>query len=148
MATIVIVSGYFNPLHKGHVRMIRHARELGDKCVVIINNDAQQILKKGKIIMDEAERLEIVSALRDVEKAVVSIDQDMTVALSIEMVAKMFPNDHLIFANGGDRSDKERVPGAESEVCDRLGIEQQFGIGGEDKPQSSSNINKALGHEA
>jgi hypothetical protein len=72
----------------------------------------------------------------------------MTVALSIEMVAKMFPNDQLIFANGGDRSDKERVPGAESEICNRLGIEQRFGIGGEDKPQSSSNINKALGHEA
>jgi cytidyltransferase-like protein len=148
MATIVIVSGYFNPLHRGHVRMIKHARELGDKCVVIINNDVQQHLKKGKIIMDEQERLEIVSALRQVDEAIIAVDQDNTVALSIEVIAKNHPNDSFIFANGGDRSDKERIPGAESLMCEKLGIEQRFGVGGEDKPQSSSSINKALGHEA
>src|SRR5690349_20266258 len=76
MATIVIVSGYFNPIHKGHIRMIKHAKKLGDKLVVIVNNDKQQHLKKGKIIMPEDERHEVVTALRDVDEVILSIDED------------------------------------------------------------------------
>jgi len=146
MATIVIVSGYFNPLHKGHVRKIQHAKQLGDICVCVVNNDVQQHLKKGKIIMDEQERLEIMTALRDVDRAVLSIDQDPTQSETLRMLAKEYPNDSLIFANGGDRSERKTIP--EAEVCDEYKIELVFGVGGEDKPQSSSNINKALGHEA
>lgn len=145
MATIVIVSGYFNPLHKGHVRMITHARQLGDKCVVIVNNDAQQHLKKGKIIMDEEERLEVISALRDCDEAILSVDQDPTVARTLELVAKNHPGDKLIFANGGDRVDRSTIP--ETPVCEQYHIEQVFGIGRDGKSNSSSTINKALGRE-
>lgn len=145
MATIVIVSGYFNPIHKGHIRMIRHAKKLGDKLVVIVNNDKQQHLKKGKIIMPEDERHEVVTALRDVDEVVLSIDQDRTVMKTLEHVGKKYTGHKIIFANGGDRSSVTTIP--EAAVCDELGIDLQFGIGGDDKPQSSSNINKALGLE-
>lgn len=142
---IVIVSGYFNPIHRGHVRMLKHARQLGDKLVVVVNNDVQQQLKKGKIIMAEDERQEVVSAMRDVDEVVLSVDQDRTVCQSIEMVAKRYAGHTLIFANGGDRASTKDIP--ETEVCARYQIEMHFGIGGTDKPQSSTNINRALGHE-
>lgn len=145
MKTIVIVSGYFNPLHRGHVRMFRHARQLGDKLVVIVNNDKQQHLKKGKVIMPEDERQEVVAAMRDVDEVVMAIDQDRTVCRTLEFIAIEHSAERLIFANGGDRSSPKAIP--ETEVCEKFGIEMQFGIGGEDKPQSSSNINQALGFE-
>jgi cytidyltransferase-like protein len=145
MSTIVIVSGYFNPMHRGHVRMVQHAKKLGDKLVVIVNNDKQQHLKKGKIIMSEDERQEVVTALRDVDEVVLSIDQDRTVMKTLEHVGKKYSGHKIIFANGGDRSSVKEIP--EAEICKQLDIDLLFGIGGEDKPQSSSNINKALGLE-
>lgn len=143
--TVVIVSGYFNPIHKGHVRMIRHARQLGDYLIVIVNNDAQQLQKKGKIIMPQDEREEIVAALRDVDEVVLATDQDRTVCKTLEIIAIEHSSDRLIFANGGDRAAPKDIP--ETAVCNEFGIEMKFGVGGEDKPQSSTNINKALGHE-
>ncbi len=145
MATIVIVSGYFNPIHRGHVRMVQHAKKLGDKLVVIVNNDKQQHLKKGKIIMTQDERQEVVTALKDVDEVILSIDQDRTVMKTLEHVGKKYSGHKIIFANGGDRSSVKAIP--EAEVCADLGIDMQFGIGGEDKPQSSTNINKTLGLE-
>lgn len=145
MSKIVIVSGYFNPLHRGHVRMLRHGRQLGDKLICIVNNDKQQVLKKGKVIMAEDERMEVVAAMRDVDEVVLSLDDDRTVMKTLEFIAVEHSNDHLIFANGGDRSSPKEIP--ETAVCQEFGIELIFGVGGEDKPQSSSNINKALGHE-
>lgn len=145
MATIVILSGYFNPIHRGHIRMVQHAKKLGDRVVVIVNNDTQQHLKKGKIIMAADERQEVVTALRDVDEVLLSIDQDRTVMKTLEHVGKKYSGHKIIFANGGDRSSVKTIP--EAEVCERLGIELIFGVGGDDKPQSSSNINKALGLE-
>ncbi len=145
MSTIVVLSGYFNPIHRGHIRMVQHARKLGDKVVVIVNNDIQQHLKKGKIIMTEGERQEVVSALRDVDEVILALDQDRTVMKSLEHIVKKHPGHKVIFANGGDRSSVKTIP--EAVVCDQLGIELVFGVGGEDKPQSSTNINKALGVE-
>lgn len=145
MATIVIVSGYFNPMHRGHVRMVKHAKQLGDKLVVIVNNDKQQRLKKGKIIMPEDERQEVVTALRDVDEVILSIDEDRTIMKTLEHVGQKYSGHKIIFANGGDRSSVKEIP--ESEVCHELGIDLKFGIGGDDKPQSSTNINKALGRE-
>ncbi|MEK7636902.1 MAG: adenylyltransferase/cytidyltransferase family protein [Patescibacteria group bacterium] len=145
MSTIVIVSGYFNPIHRGHIRMVQHAKKLGDKLVVIVNNDKQQHLKKGKIIMAEDERREVVTALRDVDDVILSIDQDRTVMKTLEHVGKKYRGHKIIFANGGDRSSVKEIP--EAEVCQQLGIDMHFGVGGEDKAQSSSNINKALGLE-
>jgi cytidyltransferase-like protein len=70
--TIAIVSGYFNPLHVGHIRMMREARELGEMLIVIVNNDDQQILKKGRIILQEHDRMEVVESLRVVDLAMLS----------------------------------------------------------------------------
>ena len=146
MKKMVIVSGYFNPVHIGHLRLIKAADKLGDKLVVIVNNDKQQLLKKGKIIMKEDERLEIVESIRYVDEAVLSVDEDPTIVKTLEKVAAKYANDfQVIFGNGGDRKSKSEVP--ESVVCDKYGIEMLFDVGGTDKPNSSSNINKLRGLE-
>ena len=142
---IVIESGYFNPLHGGHLDMIEAGKKLGDKLIVIVNNDKQQLLKKGKIILTEDNRARVMVALRDIDEVVVSIDDDPTVIKTLEMIAQKYPNDELIFANGGDRSSAKVVP--ETEVCEKYGIEMLFGIGGESKADSSTRINQETGDE-
>lgn len=141
---VVIVSGYFNPLHGGHLDMIESARAMGDKLIVIVNNDKQQMLKKGKIILDEKNRLRLMRALRDVNQVVLSVDDEPPVINTLEMVARQHPGDELIFANGGDRDSEKAIP--ETEVCKRYGIEMRFDAG-EGKPDSSTRINQAVGHE-
>ncbi len=140
----VIVSGYFNPLHGGHLDMIEEAAKMGDSLVVIVNNDKQQVLKKGKIILDEANRLRLMRALKGVDQVVLSIDEDPTIIKTLELVASQHPGDQLIFANGGDRDSEKEIP--EAEVCRQYGIEMRFDAG-EGKPDSSTRINQALGHE-
>ncbi|NDD84749.1 hypothetical protein EBZ38_10850, partial [bacterium] len=102
---IAIVSGYFNPLHGGHLDMIESAKALGDKLVVIINNDQQQVLKKGKVILDEQNRMRLMAALRDVDDVVLSVDTDPGQSQTLRKVRQLYPNDELIFCNGGDRDD-------------------------------------------
>lgn len=148
---VVIVSGYFNPLHGGHLDMIEAARAMGDKLIVIVNNDKQQVLKKGKIILDEKNRLRLMRALRDVNEVVLSIDDyklesgEIPQINTLEMIARQHPGDELIFANGGDRGSEKAIP--EVEVCKKYGIELRFDAG-EGKPDSSTRINQATGHEA
>jgi len=144
MTTAVIVSGYFSPIHVGHLDMIEAASALGDEVIVIVNNNAQQVIKKGKVIIDEADRLRIVQALRAVDHAIIAVDEDRTVCASLEAVAEQFSDRTLIFANGGDRK-PEFVP--EAEVCERYGIELRFGVGGDNKADWSSRINVELGLE-
>jgi len=140
----VIVSGYFNPLHGGHLDMIEAAAKLGDHLIVIVNNDKQQVLKKGKIILDEKNRLRLMRALKGVDQVVLSIDEDPTIIKTLEMVAEQHPGDELIFANGGDRDSAKEVP--ESDVCERYNIEMVFDAGGTEKADSSTRINQAMGH--
>ena len=125
----VAVSGYFDPIHVGHLEYLKLAKELGDKLVVIVNNNHQCILKKGKPFMDEADRVEIVKALEIVDEVFLSIDQDKSVCASLEEVK---PN---IFANGGDRHTGE-VP--ETAVCKTNNIKIVDGLGG--KIRSSSDL--------
>jgi glycerol-3-phosphate cytidylyltransferase/D-beta-D-heptose 7-phosphate kinase/D-beta-D-heptose 1-phosphate adenosyltransferase len=141
---VVIVSGHFNPLHGGHIDMIEAARKMGDKLIVIVNNDKQQMLKKGKIILDEKNRLRLLRALRDVNEVVLSVDEDAPVIHTLEMIAKQHPGDELIFANGGDRDNEQAIP--EADICREYNIEMRFdaGIG---KSDSSTRINQAIGHE-
>lgn len=141
----VIVSGYFNPLHGGHLDMIEAAAKLGDHLIVIVNNDKQQVLKKGKIILDEKNRLRLMRALKGVDQVVLSVDEDPTIIKTLEMVAEQHPGDELIFANGGDRDSAKEVP--EAEVCERYGIEMIFDAGGIEKADSSTRINQAMGHD-
>lgn len=123
----VAASGYFNPLHKGHVEYLQKARALGDYLVVIVNSDLQRAIKNSKPFMDEQERMFIVGALECVDEVFLSIDEDATVCRSLEAVS---PD---IFAKGGDRFAKE-IP--EARVCQQLGINMVDGLGG--KIQSSS----------
>jgi cytidyltransferase-like protein len=139
---IVIVSGFFNPLHGGHLDMIEAAAAMGDKLVVIVNNDKQQILKKDKIILSEDNRARLIRALRHVDEVVISVDEDPAVIESIRLVAEKYPGHELIFANGGDRDSEKVIP--ETAVCDELGIRMVFGLG--EKVDSSTRINQALGH--
>ncbi len=131
---VVCVSGYFNPLHIGHISLFNRAKELGDYLVVIVNSDDQVKLKGSVPFMKEEERAAIISNLRMVDEVLVSIDEDKSVCKSLE---KVNPD---IFANGGDRKNENDI--LEKEVCDRLGIEMVFGVGGNEKQQASSELIK------
>lgn len=142
--TAVIVSGFFSPLHDGHLDMIEAAAASGDKLIVIVNNNDQQLAKKGQLIMDEQARLRIVQALRVVDEAFVAVDEDRTVSASLAQIAEKYGADHrLVFANGGDRESGAVVP--EAAVCTDYGIEMIFDMGGSEKADSSSRINMLLG---
>ncbi|MDH3679817.1 MAG: adenylyltransferase/cytidyltransferase family protein [Acidimicrobiia bacterium] len=145
-ATATIVSGFFSPLHAGHLDMIEAAAELGDKLIVIVNNNDQQVAKKGKLIMDEQIRLRIIRALRVVDEALIAVDEDRTVSASLKLVAEKYGDEYrLVFANGGDRASGKVVP--ETSVCEEHGIEMVFGVGGNEKVDSSTRINLLLGVE-
>lgn len=126
---VVAISGYFDPIHVGHLEYINMAKKLGDKLVVIINNNYQCELKKGKPFMDEKDRVTIVSNLKNVDEVFLSIDKDKTVCASLE---KIKPD---IFANGGDRKNYE-IP--ESVICKKYDIKIIDGLG--DKIRSSSDL--------
>jgi len=124
---VVAVSGFFNPLHVGHIEMIEKAKKLGDKLIVIINNDKQVALKGRVPFMSEKDRMKIISSLRDVDKVVLAID-DYKLANGeipvIKTLAKVRPD---IFANGGDRHNIVNVP--EYPICQKLGIKLVDGLG-------------------
>jgi cytidyltransferase-like protein len=117
---IVIVSGYFNPVHKGHIEYFNKAKEHGDKLYVIVNNDKQRELKGSKEFQDEDERMFIIENLKMVDKAILSIDTDRTVCQTLGMIhSGEDPSNELIFANGGDQNNNS-IP--ERQVCDWWGI--------------------------
>ncbi len=145
---IVITSGYFNPLHGGHLDLIEAAADMGDKLIVSVNNDAQQMMKKGKIILDEQNRLRLIRALKGVDEAILTIDTENTYQTeTLDMLGKKYPNDELIFAKGGDRSSEDAMPEPELEVCKKHDIKIVFGVGGTEKADSSTRINRATNHE-
>ena len=125
---VVAVSGYFNPVHIGHINYLKVAKSLGTKLVVIVNNDVQVKLKGAVPFMKEKERMEIVAALKPVNRVVLSIDKDRSVCKTLALIK---PD---IFANGGDRTN-DNIP--EVAACQKLGIKMVFGVGG-GKVQSSS----------
>jgi cytidyltransferase-like protein len=131
---IVIVSGYFNPLHKGHIDYFDKSKELGNKLYVIVNNDKQRELKGSKEFQDEDERMFIIQNLKMVDRVFLSIDTDRTVCQTIGMIHSLEdPSNELMFANGGDQLN-DTIP--ERQICDWLGIKLIDGLG--DKIQSSS----------
>ena len=131
---VIIVSGYFNPIHKGHIEYFNNAKALSDELFVIVNNDGQRALKGSKVFQQEEERLFIVSNITSVDHCILSIDQDRTVCKTIEKIATNFGQEYdLHFANGGDQNNKT-IP--EIAICDLMGISLIDGLG--DKIQSSS----------
>lgn len=147
----VIVSGYFNPLHGGHLDMFEAASQLGDYLIVVVNNDVQQVMKKGKVILEEQNRLRLIEALRIVDEVILSLDKaDTSQTSTLRMIRQKYPDDELLFANGGDRSTGLSLPENEYAMCQSCNIEMVFGVGSHEveKRDSSTRINQATGHEA
>ncbi len=146
---VVICSGYVNPLHSGHVKYLEEASRLGDYLVMIVNSDKQVEIKGSTPFMNQDERVYIVQALRCVDLAVISKSQDGTVCSDLELIhsesIKHFENGKasLVFAKGGDRI-KGNVP--EEQICEKLGIEIVYGVGGE-KITSSSELLEKVKHD-
>lgn len=142
---IAIASGYFNPVHKGHIELFERAKEICDRLIVIVNNDVQRELKGSKEFQNEEERCKIISSLKPVDGVLLSIDTDRTVRESLKLLSERYKKQEinlmqpdntqykLIFINGGDQFSNEV---AEREVCNEYGIYMIDGMGG--KIQSSS----------
>jgi len=127
--SIACVSGYFDPIHIGHIEYFKLSKTKADKLMVIVNNDDQAILKKGKAFMPVEERMKIIEELKCVDYVVRSIDVDRTVCRTLETVEPR----PTYFCNGGDQNNNS-IP--ESKICKELGIELLDGFG--EKIQSSS----------
>jgi cytidyltransferase-like protein len=134
MQKIIIVSGYFNPIHKGHLEYFINAKAHGDLLFVIVNSDHQRALKGTKEFQREEERLFIVQHIKEVDQAFLSIDEDRTVCKTLEFLHQQYGKNYRIsFANGGDQTNQS-IP--ETPICQALGIELIDGLG--EKIQSSS----------
>mmetsp|Transcript_52110 Transcript_52110/g.166940 ORF Transcript_52110/g.166940 Transcript_52110/m.166940 type:complete len:147 (+) Transcript_52110:102-542(+) len=129
---VVVASGYFDPLHYGHIEYLQRSKDLGDKLIVVVNNDTQAALKKGQPFMPARERVKLVRSLACVDAAIESVDQDRSVCKTLAII---HPD---IFTNGGDQRN-ENIP--EAQVCAELGIHMVDGLG--DKIQSSSWLIKS-----
>jgi cytidyltransferase-like protein len=134
MKTIVLVTGGFDPIHSGHISYINAAKNLGDILVVGVNSDDWLRRKKGQEFMPSSERIDIIQNLKAVNHCILFDDTQNHAIEAIRNVKLMYPNDHIIFANGGDRT-SENIP----EMIEP-GVEFVFGVGGEDKKNSSSWI--------
>jgi cytidyltransferase-like protein len=132
---IVLASGYFNPFHIGHLEYLELAKKIGDKLIVIINNDEQVKIKGSVPFMNQEDRMKIIQALKCVDEVFLSIDKDGSVCKSIEFLAKT--KGANVFAKGGDRN-TYNIP--EKQICDKLGIERIDGLGA--KIRASSELIK------
>jgi cytidyltransferase-like protein len=134
MTTIVVVSGGFDPIHSGHIRLIKEARLLGDQLIAGINSDEWLARKKGRAFMPWQERLCVLNNLRQVDEVYTFDDDDGTAYHLLQQVRAHYPEARIIFANGGDRT-QDNIP--EMTIP---GIEFVFGVGGTNKANSSSWI--------
>lgn len=139
---IVITSGYYNPVHRGHVEYLQLAKRLFFETyhIAIVNNEKQSLDKKGRVVIPLEDRTAVVEAIRYVDEVFISIDEDKSVCKSLEYLAKQHTGEKIVFAKGGDRYSGE-IP--EKKVCDQYNIEIIDGLG--EKIQSSSEITRDWG---
>ena len=139
---VVVISGFFNPLHIGHIDYISSARNLGDFLIVIVNSDEQVKIKGSVPFMNQDDRLRIIRNIKGVDRSVIAIDKDGSVCQTIREEFRRLQNDpffeDMIFANGGDRKEGG-VP--EDVLEEELGVRMIYNAGGH-KVQSSSNLIK------
>jgi cytidyltransferase-like protein len=135
-----IVSGYFNPLHQGHLDLFEAAAERSGYLIVVVNNDRQQHLKKGRIIQEEQIRARIVRALRVVDDVYVAVEDGPGIDGTFDLIRAGYPDTVLEFCNGGDRRDLDDLPSEELVAAQRNDIALHYGIGGTDKADSSTRI--------
>lgn len=136
MKTIVLITGGFDPIHSGHIAYLQAAKKLGDILVVGVNSDAWLAKKKGRAFMPVLERTAILRGMTGVDFVIDFDDSDGSAKHAIWMVRQSYPQDRIVFANGGDRTNAN-IP--EMDVKDD-NLEFVFGVGGEDKKNSSSWI--------
>jgi glycerol-3-phosphate cytidylyltransferase/D-beta-D-heptose 7-phosphate kinase/D-beta-D-heptose 1-phosphate adenosyltransferase len=140
-----IVSGYFNPFHQGHLDLFEQARERTGYLIVVVNNDAQQLLKKGRVIQTEDVRTRIVAALRCVDDVVLAVESGPGIDETFDAIRARYPDTELEFCNGGDRSPLgDGLPTAEQDAAARNAIELVYGVGGDAKADSSTRIQAEL----
>jgi glycerol-3-phosphate cytidylyltransferase/D-beta-D-heptose 7-phosphate kinase/D-beta-D-heptose 1-phosphate adenosyltransferase len=139
-----IVSGYFNPFHQGHLDLFEAARERTGYLIVIVNNDRQQVLKKGRVIQEEEIRARIVRALRVVDDVYVAVEDGPGIDGTFDVIRSAYPDTELQFCNGGDRRNVDELPVDEAKAAARNNITLYYGVGGTDKADSSTRILAAM----
>lgn len=139
---IMVLSGGFDPLHVGHIRMIQHARDMAALVVVGVNSDDWLTRNRGRVGTNFEERCELVASIRGVTSAVGFDDDDDTAVSLLKMVCRLSPGARIAFGNGGDRT-STNVP--EVEICRELGVDLVWGVGG-DRVESSSGVIESSQH--
>ncbi len=143
-ATVTISSGYFDPIHPGHLSYLRASRDAGNFHIVILNSDKQALKKKGYSFLDQESRKEILESIVYVDSVVLSIDEDESIAKTLEsIVADNYQEVNYIFCNGGDRGLLSNSS-KEVDICEKYGIHMLYGVGGQDKIFSSSELVKRV----
>jgi cytidyltransferase-like protein len=135
-----IVSGYFNPFHNGHLDLFESAAERSGYLIVIVNNDRQQILKKGRVIQEQDVRARIVRALQVVDDVYIAVEDGPGLDGTFDVIRSEYPDTVLEFCNGGDRRSLDDLPTEEMAAAERNDITLHYGIGGTDKADSSTRI--------
>ena len=136
--TIAIVSGGFDPIHPGHIMMMEECKKFSDYLIVGLNSDVWLTRKKGNFFMDMKHRSYVVSRLKVVDETMEFNDNDNSASDLLKKVVEKYPGTKVVFANGGDRSDPSKV--RELEIAEKLKIELKFGVGGNHKESSSSDL--------
>tara|TARA_B100000767_G_C19680959_1_gene499565 strand:- start:383 stop:1162 length:780 start_codon:yes stop_codon:yes gene_type:complete len=135
-----LVSGGFDPVHVGHLRMFQDAKKLSDNVILLLNNDEWLIKKKGKPFMNQNQRKEILDEFSSVSQVIIQKSNNKSSSKAIEDFVNNNPNKKICYCNGGDRSNIKNIH--ESEICRKLSVDLQFGVGGEVKIESSSELTK------
>ena len=135
-----LVSGGFDPVHVGHLRMFQDAKKIADKVILLLNNDEWLTKKKGKPFMNQNQRKEILKEFKSISEVIIQTSSDLSSSLAIEEFVNKNPKKSICYCNGGDRSNIKNI--RESKVCKKLKVNLEFGIGGENKIESSSDLTK------
>lgn len=145
MKTLVITSGYFNPIGPHHLDYLHASKALGDELIVIVNSDKQVSLKQSVPFYNQDERLRLIKSLKCVTDAVISTDSGRSIAKSLEKILFLARDGYnrIIFANGGDQLSANPE---EKAVCEKYGVQMMFGVGGNKTGSSSDYLKKAVGH--